>query len=226
MYLLGNFDALIEGNDITKSVATISPTLGYGIFITSLNTKVVVSKNRIHDIFNAQPTTTNDYYAITHSGTDALATLENIVVNNAIYDIRGNGTIYGIYNTSSDNNWYYHNTIALDNAASTTTEATRGFFQTTSAGGIEFRNNMVTIRRGGTGQKHGIYMGTATTTYISNNNNFFLNSNATSFVGLMVPIKLPWPTGKRPAAKMPTHPLPIRCMPMWQRVCYGLPMLR
>lgn len=183
MYLLGNFDALIEGNDITKSVATISPTLGYGIFITSLNTKVIVSKNKIHDIFNAQLTTTNDYYGIVHSGTDALATLENVVVNNAIYNIRGNGTIYGIYNTSSDNNWYYHNTIALDDAASTSTEATRGFFQTTLAGGIEFRNNMVTIRRGGTGQKHGIYMGTATSTYISNNNNFYLNSNATSFVG-------------------------------------------
>lgn len=183
MYLLGNFDALIEGNDITRATTLISPATGYGIYVTSLNTKVMISKNRIHDIFNAQLTTTNDFYGIMHTGTDALATLENAVVNNAIYDIKGNGTIYGINNTSSDNIWYYHNTIALDDAASASTETTRGFYQTTLAGGIEFRNNMITIRRGGTGQKHGIYMSTNTTTYISNNNNFFMGTGATFFVG-------------------------------------------
>jgi trimeric autotransporter adhesin len=42
---------------------------------------------------------------------------------------------------------------------------------------------MITIRRGGTGQKHAIYMATATTTYISNNNNFLLTPAATNFVG-------------------------------------------
>jgi trimeric autotransporter adhesin len=183
IYLLGNFDAQIESNDITKAVTTISPTLGYGIFVTSLNTKVNISKNKIHDIFNAQPATTNDFYAIYHTSVDALATLENIVVNNAIYDIKGNGTIYGIYNSSSDNIWYYHNTVALDDATSTATEATRGFFQTLTSGGIEFRNNMVTIRRGGTGTKHCIYMGTTATQYISNNNNLLIGSGATNFTG-------------------------------------------
>lgn len=183
MYLLGNFDSQIEGNDITKATTTISAATSYGIYVNSLNTKVNISKNRIHDIFNAQTATTNDFYAIYHTGVDALATLENIVVNNAIYDIKGNGTIYGIYNSSSDNIWYYHNTIALDDAASTSSEVTRGLFQTLLAGGIEYRNNMITIRRGGTGQKHAIYMATATTTYISNNNNFLLAAAATNFTG-------------------------------------------
>jgi trimeric autotransporter adhesin len=185
IHLSGNFDALIEDNDITKAVATISPGISYGIFVTSLNTRVNISRNRIHDVFNAQATTANDYYGITHSSTDALATLENLVVNNAIYGIRGNGTIYGINNTGSDNIWYYHNTIALDETASTSSEATRGFFQTTSAAGIEFRNNTITLRRGGSGQKHAIYIASNTpvTDYISNNNNFFVGTGGTYFVG-------------------------------------------
>ncbi len=180
MYLLGNFDALIEANDITKSVTTISAATSYGIYVTSLNTKLIISKNRIHDIFNAQATTTNDFYGITLTGTDALATLENVVVNNAIYNIKGNGTIYGIYNSSSDNVWYYHNTVAIDDVASTSTETTRGFYQVTVAGGIELKNNTITIRRGGTAVKHCIYMGTTTTTYISNNNNFYINAGGTT----------------------------------------------
>ncbi len=183
MYLLGNFDALIENNEIARPTRTGNTTLSYGIYVTSLNTKVNITRNKIHTPFGAELTTTNDYYAIAHIGTDALATLENIVSNNVIYNMISNGTFYGIYNTSSDNIWYYHNTIVFDHTSSTSTEATRGFFHTTLAGGIEFKNNLVQISRGGTGLKHGIYIATITSTYISSHNNYDIAPGATNFVG-------------------------------------------
>lgn len=183
VYLLGNFDALIEENEISRPTRTGNPTLSYGIFVTSLNTRVNISKNRIHSPFEAELTSANDYYGITHTSSDALATLENVVTNNVIYNFNGNGTLYGIHNSSSDNVWYYHNTIVFNQASSTSTEAARGFNQTLVAGGIEFRNNTVFISRGGTGLKHTIYMGTNTTTYVSNTNNLFITNAATNHIG-------------------------------------------
>jgi trimeric autotransporter adhesin len=183
MYLLGNFDALIQSNEISRPTRTGNATLSYGIFVTSLNTKVVIDKNRIFNPFGAELTTTNDYYAINHSGSDALATLENYVTNNAIYNLKGNGTFYAIHNTSSDNVWYYHNTVEVNDPTSTSTETVRGFFQTTLAGGIEFKNNLIQINRGGSGTKFGVYYNTNTTQFVSNRNNFDITPSATSFTG-------------------------------------------
>ncbi|HNJ58929.1 MAG TPA: GEVED domain-containing protein, partial [Chitinophagaceae bacterium] len=51
-----------------------------------------------------------------------------------------------------------------------------GLYQVTSADGIEFKNNIVYITRGGTGLKYGIYKSTAATPLVSNNNIFYLGS--------------------------------------------------
>ena len=55
IYLSGNFNALVEKNNIFRPARTASTTT-YGIYVTSLNTGVKLSKNRIHNLFDGAPT--------------------------------------------------------------------------------------------------------------------------------------------------------------------------
>ncbi|MBI1344516.1 MAG: T9SS type B sorting domain-containing protein [Terrimonas sp.] len=184
MYIYGSFNVLIQGNDISRPArSNISTGTSYAIYFTNLNTKARIDGNYIHGLLDVDVLSTNDVYGIYFTGVDALATLENIVSNNLIYDIKSNGSIYGIYNSSSDNVWYYHNTISLDDAASTTTEVTRAFYQTTAAGGIEFKNNIISLQRGGTGSVHGLYFNTSTSTIESNYNDIFRGPIPTAITG-------------------------------------------
>ncbi|MBK8951649.1 MAG: hypothetical protein IPM85_04305 [Chitinophagaceae bacterium] len=196
MYTNGTFQAQIDGNEFTRPTRTASGTITYAIYFTGLGTSASVNGNYIHGIYDGMPTTANDAYAITFTSTDALAGLENKVTNNVIYDIKSNGVIYGLYNSSSDNVSYYHNTISIDDNLSTTTEATRGVYQVTAAAGIDLKNNLVTIRRGGTGQMHGLYFGTNTTAFISNNNNVYFVPAANVFMATSMLTRLLWPTGR------------------------------
>jgi hypothetical protein len=117
--------------------------------------------------------------------------MENTFINNLIYNFNSaTGIIYGIYNNSSTGAYYYHNTISLDNAASTS-GTTRGFFVNSSATApatnIRFQNNIVYITRGGTGTKYLIYFDPGVGV-ISNNNDLYINApagttNATGFFG-------------------------------------------
>src|SRR5690606_26087387 len=109
-------------------------------------------------------------YAVYITGVDAPATAPNQVVNNLVYDFITEGTIYAFYNSSSDNAQYYHNTISLDDQTLVGSDITRGFYQTTAATGLDFRNNVISITRSGTGDKHAIYLNTAGTVITSNNN--------------------------------------------------------
>jgi gliding motility-associated-like protein len=184
IYCNGTFSTLIQGNDIHRATrTTLSTGTTQGIYFTGLSTSALVNANKVHALFGGDPASTNDGYGIYFTGVDALAGLENKVTNNAIYDIRSNGTIYGIYNAGSDNIFYYHNTISLDDQVSATTEATRGFYQTTTAAGIEFKNNLITLRRSGTGLVHGLYFNTAASTIVSNNNNIFFPAAANKHFG-------------------------------------------
>lgn len=184
IYTNGTFQTVIQGNDISRATRTALLTgTSQAIYFTGLSTAALVDANRIHDMCGGDPTTANDVYGIYFTTVDALAGLENKVTNNVIYDIKSNGTIYGIYNAGSDNVFYYHNTISLDHAASTATEATRGFYQTTAAAGIEFKNNLITISRGGTGSQHALYFGTTTSTIVSNYNNVFFTPASNVFYG-------------------------------------------
>jgi hypothetical protein len=182
IYLYGNNAALVEGNNISRPTRTTSTTFA-GVIFSGVNTNVNFSKNRIHNAFDMMATSTSAAYPIYSSSSDATLGNENVISNNLVYDINHAGVIYGIYNTGSDYYKYYHNTISLDDLASTTSSATRGFYQTTSATGLDFRNNIISIKRGGTGINHGIYMGTAATTYSSNYNNVYVSGAGTNYFG-------------------------------------------
>ncbi len=172
-YLYNNDGLLFELNDISRPFRT-TVTTGYGIY-SSLNSNLTVNRNRIHDMFGGSLTSTSTTYPI-YGNNDATLGNENVFMNNLIYNIQHNGTVYGIYDIGSDYTKYYNNTVVLDYAASTG-GITRGIYNSSSATDLEFQNNVVYITRGGSGTKHGIYLnGGVSSDSTSNHNDVYVNS--------------------------------------------------
>ncbi|MBC7946542.1 MAG: gliding motility-associated C-terminal domain-containing protein [Chitinophagaceae bacterium] len=185
IYINGAANSLIEGNNISRATRTVLTTFN-GIYVTTGGRSLRISKNRIHNPSGGNTTSTSIFYGIYFTAVDAPVGSENIISNNAIYNVNNQSDQYGLYNGGSDNAWYYHNTISMDFAGGTfpTADWSRGIYQTTVATGIRYRNNLVTITRAGLGSRHAIYMAEATTTYTANNNNYYVEANGgTAFIG-------------------------------------------
>jgi trimeric autotransporter adhesin len=180
--ITGTSGTLIERNVFSRPTTTIAPATVTGILVqTAPSSSLRINANRFHNMFGGTGSTITTFNGIHHNSVDAAAGSENIVSNNLIYNINNNGPISGLYNVGSDNVSYFHNTIALDHASSTANGQTAGFNQNTAATGIQFKNNLVTIRRGGTGVKYGIYMGVTTSEIESNYNDIYIaNSGGTA----------------------------------------------
>ncbi len=197
VYNYGSTSTVISGNTIqrpTRSVVGIT----YGIYLGANNSGALIEKNRIQKLFDAATTSTSAFYGVYVSGDGSLIN-PNLIVNNVISDITHEGTIYGIYNAGGAYMRAYHNTISLDNTSSAA-GTTYGFYQVTADTGIIFKNNLITISRGGSSTKYGIYMGTSTTPLISNYNDIYLNSTGSGtqsygyFSGLAFATLADWQT--------------------------------
>lgn len=180
IYVAGTRETVIDSNLISRPTrATV--IAGNGIQFTAANSLVArVTRNRITRLFGGAPTNTAGFNGIVFSSVDATAGNENIVANNVIYNTDGAGAINGFLNTGSDNVRYYHNTVSIDNPSSTSTSTSSGFNQGTQALGLDIRNNLFTITRGGTGAKYCLNFTTNTTEFTSNWNNFFINAGGTN----------------------------------------------
>lgn len=172
VYLRGNNGAIIDSNDISRPDRTSTSTT-YSIYVTSYNTNLRFNANRIHNMFSAMPTSTSSWYGI-YTTADATSGNENIYSNNLIYDIEGNGAQYAIRNVGGAYNHYYYNTISLDYNSSS--GSTYGFYQSTSASGILFNNNIVSITRGGSSTKYCFYRGTSSSPVTGDYNNYHINA--------------------------------------------------
>jgi hypothetical protein len=175
LYITGTSFTAVTGNTFTRAARANTATSVYGIYVTTAaSNRLSISKNRFTRFFGGISANTATFYGIYHNSVSAAG--EDTVSNNLFYDLDGNGPIYALYNTGSSNIWYYHNTISIDNTASTATGVSVGFYQTTTATGIQFVNNIITINRGGTGAKHAIYLNTTGSEVLSNNNNLYVNA--------------------------------------------------
>ena len=179
IYVNGSANTLVEGNTVSRPTRTAVGNF-FGIYFTGLSVKSNITRNTITNPFGGAPSSTSIFYGINFSSVGALATFENVVSNNRIYNLTGSGNAYGIYNSASHTVWYYHNTISMDGpaAASTAAHVTAGFYQTTKANGLEFKNNIITISREGLSAKTAIYLNTNTTTMVSDRNDFYISSSA------------------------------------------------
>ena len=176
VYFANVATSLIDGNDIHRTNKT-SVTTFYGVYNNGDCNGTVISNNRIHNTHDVASSKTGSTYGIFNSGSDASAATPVKIYNNVLDNFNSNGTIYAIWNSGSDNHQYYHNTISLDHT-SATGGTTRGYFHSSIATGTDFRNNIITITRGGSGTKHGIYMQNPGT--ICDYNDVYVNAAAGS----------------------------------------------
>ncbi|MDX5512011.1 MAG: right-handed parallel beta-helix repeat-containing protein [Hymenobacteraceae bacterium] len=186
---------VVSGNDVSRPTRTSVSTF-YGLAISGDTKNSLVEKNRVHNPFDGDRTSTSSVFGVWSSSNDAPAGQENLIVNNLIYNLNGEGIIYGIYNSSSNGSRYYHNTISVTDTASGVTRDTRGFYQTTTASNIEFVNNIIYITRGGTGNKYGIYFNASASTVLSNNNVIHVNgafgTGNIGYAGTAMPTLTAW----------------------------------
>jgi hypothetical protein len=184
--LVGQKNLIVSVNDISRPTRTNSTTAA-GIFLSTGCLNSLIEKNRIHNFFDAMLTSASTCYGLYSSATGTAAN-RNVFQNNLVYSMNGNANIYGMYNTSGAFSKYYHNTISLDDAASTTTGFTYGIYQQGAVAGLEYINNIVSITRNGTGLKRCINFVSTTTSNISNNNAFYFNPPAgtNNFLGQYV----------------------------------------
>jgi gliding motility-associated-like protein len=180
-YVSGTNTTVIAGNTFTRPARTNTANNVYGIYLTNAaSNRINISKNRFTGFFGGVPASTATLYGIYHN--DVSASGDDSVVNNAFYNLDGNGPLYAIYNSASDNVLYYHNTISIDNAAATGTALSAGFYQTGTATGIRFINNIITIRRGGTGSKYAVSLNSTDSEINSDYNDLYV-SGTNAYVG-------------------------------------------
>jgi hypothetical protein len=157
------------GNDVSRPLRNNGSTF-YGIYTFS-SRGLAIEKNRIHDTFTGNPTSTNTVYGIyVSNGTTGTATAPNDVVNNVLYNLNGTGTQYLIYSSGSDFSRIYNNTVSSDVQTPVSTSTTYGIYS--SGLSTDIRNNVVSITRGGTGTKYGLYY--LTNAPISNYNDVYV----------------------------------------------------
>ncbi len=171
----------ITGNDFTRA-NRVDVTTFNGIFLSSGNVNTNIERNRIHNTHDNAANRAQAANAINFTNCDAPVGQENRVVNNVIYNMNGQGATYGIFNSSSDGAFYYHNSISLDEADTVGGE-TIGFRQTSFADNIDFRNNVISVKRGGTGNKYCVSFGATTSNITCDYNIFYMPTAATCFVG-------------------------------------------
>ena len=162
-------------HNIVERVNRTNSSTGYGIYLSTSSYNCTVDRNRVRRLFDGNLTSTSAAYCL-YNGAAGAAGFENKWTNNLVSDIRSKGTIYGMYSASYDYVQVYHNTISLDDAAASGTTTTYGIYAY-GTNGVNIKNNIVTISRGGTGTKYCLYLSTSTTT-TSDNNVLYMNAGA------------------------------------------------
>jgi hypothetical protein len=171
MYSSSQEDFEYTGNDFSRPTRS-SLTSFYGMFFTSEHFGGIISKNAIHDPF-VSAKNTSVMYPFYSSSASASAAKPTYVYNNILYNLVNNGTLYGIWGATTSHWKYYHNTIHIDDLAPTAA-LTYAFYISGNSDGVEFTNNIISLRRAGTSAKYAVYiLGSGNRTI--NNNGYFVD---------------------------------------------------
>ena len=177
----GTRNTIINGNYLSRPTRA-SVALGKGIsYESTLSLNSQVSNNQFTSFYGGNTNGALGTYGVNISGVHPTSGNEIRVFNNAFYNLDGLGFAYPLYNSGSENVFYYHNSINLDNGVgSIPTGVAAGFYQTGVATGIQFKNNIVYINRAGSATKHCIYLNNATNTIESQTNVLYVDGNTTN----------------------------------------------
>ena len=183
IYAYGVTGSMIKNNEISRPTKS-SPTTFYGMNFVYLSGDTF-DGNKITKPFEMLQSTTNIFYGmyfLIAQGTNRPV----VIRNNLIADIKGGGTIYGIYQQIVNESQIYHNTISIDYPQATTTSATYAFYTSSSVTYQRVRNNIFHVNRGGSGSKYLMYIGSTGNTYDYRNNGLHYGTptgSTNNFVG-------------------------------------------
>lgn len=171
----------LKGNTVSRPTRTSNTTI-YGI-MSYYNQGAMIDGNRIMKLTEMNQTTTSSVYGMYIYWNSAGGGNPNFVQNNVISDIRHNGTLYGMQIMYLDG-LCSHNTVSLDHAGATGGSTYGIYTYATNGYPVDFRNNNVSVTRGGNGAKYGIYY-LITGNITSDYNNFYVLNAGTgaNYVG-------------------------------------------
>ncbi|MBK8522612.1 MAG: T9SS type A sorting domain-containing protein [Chitinophagaceae bacterium] len=181
VYLSYTNGCLVSKNIIRRPLRTNSGSDAVtpaGITVPAGSLSFLLEKNRIYDLHSSMPGTPTISRGVHMSGTTTAPT-SGTIQNNLIYGMNNDGAQYGIQNnavTGPVN--IYHNTIVLNNATGASTSNTNAInlSNSTTQNGIDMRNNIFVVTRGGTGIKRIIDVSAASAPLTSNYNVAYLNA--------------------------------------------------
>lgn len=150
-----------------------------GIAAINANRECLIEGNRIYDCFKSVTTSSLfvDFY-----GFNIQNATDTRIANNIVYENSNQGKWYGVYLRCSPSVSILHNTLSNDNA-STTSGSIFGFYHENACAstGAMFKNNIVSLMRGGTATRYAIYQDGSAIDI--DNNNLFVSSGSSSYIG-------------------------------------------
>lgn len=183
IYMNGTVGTVVDNNDIARPGRPGTSFFQYfGMNLDGANSGLLVTRNKLHDPFGENATlSSSSAYAFYINGSAGDQNAGNLFANNLIYNMISNGIVGGFDITTSPYNAIINNTICIDDAGSGGFGFTKGI-SLTGANYQTIQNNNISLRRGGPGQKHCIYIGNTTGSVIDNNN-YYVATGTTGFVG-------------------------------------------
>ncbi|HRP88988.1 MAG TPA: GEVED domain-containing protein [Edaphocola sp.] len=180
-YFYGSYNTyqtgmLVKGNTVERPTRTTVSSF-YGIYFSTGVDSSTIENNRIQNQFGGNPTSSSSTYNIYVNSTATGVGTENRIINNVIGNVNGKSTVYGIYLPSAIHTQVYYNTISLDNTAATS-GSVYGIYSTGTSGGIDIKNNNISITQGGSGTKYCLYFSSSANGKSSNNNNLYMGSTS------------------------------------------------
>lgn len=181
VYLSYTNNAVVSKNVIRRPLRSNSGSDAVtpaGITIPAGSLDFLLEKNRIYDLHVSMPQSPTISRGVYMSGT-SIAPTSGTIQNNLIYGMNNDGAQYGIQNNSVNGPVnIYHNTIILNNATSASTSNTDAIrlSNLSTQTGIDIRNNLFFVTRGGAGVKRIIDVDAASTSFTSNYNVVWLNT--------------------------------------------------
>ncbi|MCC5915996.1 MAG: hypothetical protein JJU02_01580, partial [Cryomorphaceae bacterium] len=174
LYLRAQENLEVIGNDISRPNRD-NGTIFYALTARNGMPGGKIMRNRIHTTHGNLPGNSSTFYCLDFrtNSTSMSATEPLIVANNQVYDLQGEGLFYGIYASNSQHTKFFHNTIVMDEPSTTGTQTTRMFFTSSIGDGQEFKNNLMYMNRGNSGDQHFIYVNTATSDVEIDNNAYY-----------------------------------------------------
>lgn len=181
VYLSYTNGCLVSKNSIRRPTRTNSGSDAVtpaGITVPAGSLAFLLEKNRIFDLHGNMAGSSTISRGVHMSGTTTAPT-SGTIQNNLIYGMNNDGAQYGIQNNSVTGPVnIYHNTIVLNNATGASTSNTNAINLSnfSQQNGIDMRNNIFVVTRGGTGVKRIIDVSASSITMTTNYNVAYLNA--------------------------------------------------